>query len=82
MAEIEATISVTITHRAGTEVADPDQVRRWIVADGQFFEGRANGFEFDVCSVPGCLDPDECDHEEVSVYKAMVCSVDLGSEEK
>jgi hypothetical protein len=82
MDAIEATITVTITHVAGPVVADPDQVRRWIVSDSQFFEGRACGFEFDVCSEPGCVDPDACfDHDETSIYNATVCAVSWDSEE-
>jgi hypothetical protein len=39
---IEATISVSIAHHAGPEIADPEHVIRWICADGMFVDGRYN----------------------------------------
>jgi hypothetical protein len=70
---IEATISVSIAHHAGPEIADPEHVIRWICADGMFVDGRYNGFRFQVCPVHA--DPDECDCAgEVSIYAADIVS--------
>jgi hypothetical protein len=75
MTQIEATISVNITHRAGPEIADSTHVVRWICADGAWIDGASNGFRFEVC--PDCADPDECTCTGiVAVYAAEIISVD------
>ncbi|MFL6110763.1 MAG: hypothetical protein ACJ786_05365 [Catenulispora sp.] len=73
---IEATLSITIEHHDGPEIADPDHVRRWLCADGMWAREDANGFRYDVC--PDHSDPDECDcpFESLSEYKATIVTAD------
>lgn len=74
--EIHATISVSLTHRAGPVVEDPSHVISWICADGMLVGGQYNGFTFEVC--PQHADPDECDCTgAVSIYAASIDSADL-----
>lgn len=74
--EIEATISVSIKFRGGTQAPDAEHVIRWLCADGYAFEGEYAGFSFGVCSQHA--DPEECNCREIDgEYQAAVMSADV-----
>jgi len=76
---IEAAVTLMIKHLDGPVIADPDHVRRWLTADGSYFDGTFNGFDYGVC--PDHPDPDECDGgEAMSIYRATIDSATWDTE--
>jgi hypothetical protein len=74
--EIEITLTATVKHVSGPEIADPNHVTAWTVADGQWYNGnRTNSLDFEVC--PKCVDPDACEcDDEASIYRMTFVSAD------
>lgn len=73
---IEATVSVNIAFRHGTQAPSAEHVVAWLCADGYAFEGEFAGFSFEVCSQHA--NPEECDCPETDgTYRAMVMSADV-----
>lgn len=71
---IYATVSLTIDHRSGPELA-ADHVRAWLVADGMAFDGAYGGFDFEACSTHDA--PDDCPGDcpaTFSCYRATITS--------
>ena len=77
MKEIEATVTFTIKHHSGPRIESPEHVASWIVADGQLFNQRGAGIDFQVC--PDHPQSDECDcgPENVAIYVATPVMVDI-----
>jgi hypothetical protein len=75
--DIEATVTFTIKHHSGPVIRDPSHIVSWIVADGQRFDQRGAGIEFQVCPHHPQSDDCDCDSDDVAIYVATPVMVDI-----